>query len=1371
MEPIINDNNQPQQQPQQSLQPEENTQPWGVPGLDDATPGTNATQEATPPSGGDLVSVDVPDAESFPKMVTIYDRRSEQYVQVHEGWSLDDYWGQCHWHSHGVGEPEPDRGPQTIGDLFLACNGNYTEALYAELSREPMASKPYAMTMRGRIEGLAEVYRDLERVHSAKEDAQAAARKPHVERLMSSSIRERDAEDVKNRNCATLANFKVPSKDPYNPWEITSVSAMNSLGQKRVCGPALFVMSRTYAEMAELVASLVSAYRRANPVYIHNMATEHMDFLKTFWSPTPRPAYDPTGGADCNGFPIGNWHRYASGTDPRVESVAREDFSRALTAAMEPANRASQRRVVRRYYPEDVGGRWDIAGGWNDLPGSGISLDEPTKRTGRWALKNDAMPDDPVRRAGISGDHFMCCQMPRDHPGCFTDTFSTTTNQPVRYKAVWKRVWRGAGQDDAAIRQQWLGSTRRGTTWLDKAPYYLIHERIKALKLQLADNIVEAFAGNASPRQVISRLSIAGLNRMVQMLRLEDEYNSYWACGKQWLTTPLAWIKRIATTLLLDRTAPKPYLEMVAAFETLPEMHQNLLDKYAMVFAPALSVFSVPPVFPLAALPAEEEPQEEEQEEGDGGAPLDGEEGEGAEGAPLDEEEGEGAEILVPFEIDLDRLAQALDMRNRDLDLVNRLPEEIETQITALPLYALVLNVVERARTLGAGAAPDQSRVNRVLEGVLFNVLNAAPLIQDAIRIQLGTIAYPGQFTSLKDSAEGVVAELNALLRALEIQEAQLLATTVQDQRPGLLTAIEDESARLVPLEPSSAVITGRFKELVLPPGFPRSQESVDAIRLQKGGGGGGGAGGDGGEGVGGNGEEAPEAEEPLPTVKKEKATSIDVLRDRLSAQQRNDADLIAQSGLSLMQDDFNGLVTNISVAVLYGEIRILDKEVTKYAAILNKLEGVEDKEAARLVSEILLHNAMEKTLNVARGLVRLDVADRAWGMWVDNATIEAAKNSFRVLLQETKDASKLLRDFSPAAFMDVFDAIRLHAGTITEISQVNVGIIPVSDEVLFNRLAPIAAIAWNMKELGSYLQNKPTVAEGNERQHYWKPGNSEPNYDLIRRDIDRVLFSFKIVDNTPGEKGGDPILIPGVAPDKGIRQLGPEIVEELFRGGAGSIATRQGFAIKRDGLQYVVQELAPYDLRSGTEPAPNTFSFRVRIGWTKEIGTTKAYPGWWALQVFLKRYSDFILFMLQKVFLQRFTGRKLQVGNVRLGEEPALIPTDTDPVMPPKGAAEKNLEQWLHDSYIENGKPLGARSIVPDGDVLPYNSSLVKKNASKLASIFPRLASYFEANEDETAGEWDYEIANEVQAAPPDDATTAVAPPDLGKGEWDTWE
>ena len=138
-------------------------------------------------------------------MITLYDRRSERYVQVEAGKTLSDYWGQCHWHSHGVKEVEPDSGPQNIHDLFAASDGNTYGPLYTELSRPSISSKPYAQTLRVRIERLVLVYRDLEHVQSMREDVQATTRKDRVWDLMGSALKEQDEEDLKVRIAARFS--------------------------------------------------------------------------------------------------------------------------------------------------------------------------------------------------------------------------------------------------------------------------------------------------------------------------------------------------------------------------------------------------------------------------------------------------------------------------------------------------------------------------------------------------------------------------------------------------------------------------------------------------------------------------------------------------------------------------------------------------------------------------------------------------------------------------------------------------------------------------------------------------------------------------------------------------------------------------------------------------------------------------------------------------------------------------------------------------------------------------------------------------------------------------------------------------------------
>jgi hypothetical protein len=1359
MEPVVNDNNAPQpgvNLPQPDGDDEDVTQDNPLPVL----PALPVVQEERKPT------------------LTIYDRRSERFVEVEVGRSLSDYWGQCQWHSHGIREVEPDRGPQTISDLFLAGAGDYSAPLYVELCRAPIADKPFAATMRGRIEQLVQIYRDLERIQSAREDGQALTRRERVWAVMSDSLKEQDAEDLKARNIDTTSNFKVPSKDPFNSLEVINVGTFNTTGQKRQCGPALYVLSRTYAELAELVAGLVCAYRRANPVFIHNMATEHSGLLKTFWSPTPRPAYDASGGPDCNGNPLGQWTRYAAGTDPKVDRVQRDWFSRSLAEATEPSNVPSQRRVVRRYYPEDtIAGRWDVAGGWDQT--TAVSLDDPVSRRGRWAqAKNMAMPDDPVRRAGISGDHFTCCQMPRDHPGCFTDTYSTTTNQPVRYKAVWKRLWSRLRNGNVDVRGLWLASTRRGTQWLDKSPYQLIHERIQTLKAELADHVVRAVRAQG-PLDAIRQLGPSNLNRLVQMLRLEDEYNSYFACNKWNHTLALSWIKRIGETLLLDRLYPDTYKLFIASAQEMPDMQHVLVDKYARVFEPSLRLFEghAPP-----QQQQEELESDEEEEEGGGG---------GLQSPPPE------PQVTSKF----------LDIQEADKLVTTPLPSDVKDKITAMSLYTTAVAVLENTEQAMA-EAPSQFDVFD-LTTVRDRVIDNAETITKAVQIQLAAVAFPGQYTTLKDAADMVVQNLQALLAKMQTNSEKLLTATDAAERSTLKGKLIWDSGNL------------QSENLVIPAGFPTSKQSANWILAPQAGGGeagglgggeagglgggeAGGLGGGGGGGLGGGGG-AEEAEgggtnpsSPV-VVKKEQGNGPlsplpDIPFGPLSPSHGGappSPDLVFPSSSSeeetgSAKSDVHGFFKEDDIADIQGvlafrfqrdaelvgalglTVPVLAHTLQRQVPIWNEVRhrflnalaqspgngGSVANDAIAMSGNTVL-KATQKALALLPVMIRLDVADRFWGRHAEGnkRTTENAADLIAIM----KNVAILFNDAVQVGatadqVMYTVSALELYYGQLDAVLPPLPLFLP-ADDKLFDPLALVEEVSRDFEKLAVFLDtNKDATKNTDASIRYWRIGGPTPNYDDISGDIARVLKALGAVPSV----GTQEMPVPNLANTTTFLNLDAEKTGYLFAKGAteGSIATKLGFAIQRENqfgghYQYLVQRIQEFDYRLGVEPEPDLAHFRIPVGWTK----TPPVNSWWALSVFLSKYATFLNYVIKVLRLSKDTEREQEALETPLYN--AKIASR------PKRLFANQLEAWLVYNY-ETGKPPSATFTFPDG----YAKFNEVKNEPNNSAI-PNLAAYIE--DSMTAEHWDDATsAEDVQSVV---ATATAAPPDLGDTDWSTWE
>jgi len=407
---------------------------------------------------------------------------------------------------------------------------------------------------------LAVLWNDRELEHDAHEDKQSHARRNLILPLMDEESRLQDAQRL-----AVYRNRDAPHMDNY-----------------RMAGPHLYVLSRTYMELQALADRLYAAYAHSNPLFAYNLSAADQGFLRDFFAAPAAPNREMGPGPDCAGYRLPLSQRYARG-------------------------QGNQKHVVRARYPELVDARLDVGQGWGPFEGHAAA----------------AAHDDPVNNAGISGGHFICCGMPVDHAGCFVDTYSTVTNQPRRYKiASWKSPPR-PGLLQADITAQWLATTHRGTAWLNKVDYNAIHARITELKQRIAPDVARAFSKGIEARVFFQHLSVSVLNTLVQMLRLEHAYNSFY-CGQSTLPGNAAgWIDYIGRALRLHRIASFGLDSLVASLKTWPALMQPLGDAYALVFSGSVAVALKPPVAPVVGprppsagiqSPSESDAEEEEDE-------------------------------------------------------------------------------------------------------------------------------------------------------------------------------------------------------------------------------------------------------------------------------------------------------------------------------------------------------------------------------------------------------------------------------------------------------------------------------------------------------------------------------------------------------------------------------------------------------------------------------------------------------------------------------------------------------------------------------------------------------------------------------------
>jgi hypothetical protein len=1273
-------------------------------------------------------------------MRTLSDMRSERRVPVEVDRPLSDYWGRSQWHSHGVKEREPERGPQTIHDLFAASGGNPAGPLYAELQAPAIRGQMYAETMRMRIERLVQIYRDLEHVHSKRQDAQTQDRMHLVIQWVSTALQEQDQQDLLDRNTPMFKNRE----------EGRIVHAYKSPGQERMSGPALFVLTRTYLELSDLVLGLVGTYGRVNPMFTYNMATEDSKFLRTFWGPTPRPAYNGSG-PDCNGNSLGFSHRYASGVDARPRAVIRPD--------------ESQRRVVRRYYPEDMSGRWDIGASWSEFQSAPYSARWQTTGGFFQTTPPTVTPDDPVHNAGISGDHFVCCQMPRDHPGCFVDTYSEKTNQPVRYKVLRMRRWKTVrlvqrsddaeiAQPAASIRAAW-NPVRRGTAWLDKMPYDRIHAEILTVKKDLTPVIVAAYRTATNAAEFFAVLEASDMNKLVRLLRLQDAYNSYWKCGDPVPTSPFGWMKRIAHWLLLDRAEPLAYNVFVRLLERIPELNKPVYDTYATVFSSAL-VTVLQQVAPRAAAAAGLSVDEEEEEEEGGVTP------------PLSPPLTPLTPPLTPF-----GEFEAFERADRVLNSA-LLPEEL-AEVTAITLYPMAEAVSAKASARafdirGSGGA-ESDNLATSLQTVAVRVLQTGTIIHDAVRIQVAGIAAPGGYGGLKAAAAEVVAKLRDTLRALD----RMIPAENEPFVPAMMleraTSLEERSARLIPVPGLKAPGNPRFEALNTTdvPDVPIALAMIAAAR---------GGGGGGGEGGGGGGaSESPgtvlvpatptpsEEETPLPafpslepgttplppTVPAEEGEGrvkpeqvIPPVNDKDIADERVALDVLDKRDNALLAT--MGMMPITRVEKLYTEIDILNQARSNFWDRLAATSGVPAQQITdlrNLAGNIVLLST-RKASNLGPAFVRLEVAETLWGGRGAGGRPETLQllNALTGYVEVSRAALDATagREFTPDFTVETgVKLVDLYNKIFGLLPAADIAAQYRDDRVLFDPLGPADAVAFDLAEFSGYLVRNPDATKGDPRQRYWKEAAASPNIDVINKDIDIVLRTFGVARG-----GGESIMVPTTLGSAKLLGLGEATTSMLFRKGAttGSLATKSGFAIKRDSAQWIVQRLREYDLRTGREPVPDSNTFDIRIGWT----AVPPRAAWRPLAIFAQSYARFVRYVAK---MRRGDDATAELSDVKRELTPSALTGKKSPMQ---------LEEWLHDSYVELARPDGGRA-VPDGQ-----EKIIKLEPNQAA--IPNLGAYIAVGDgdDTTVDDWDATPVSQSGGA-------AVNPPALAETDWRDWE
>ncbi len=733
--------------------PMEPLPPNAVP--DVVVPPAAAESPPLPQDDGDSVLVGAPDAAA---VVEIYDLRSERKVLVEKGRDLNEYWGRSQWHSHGVPRKEPERGPQSISELRIPTLELARMPLYALLQDPLRAGSSYAAALSRRIERLANVWRDLDRVHSLAEDASTRDRRRFVKTFMSVLEREQDRDDAK----------------------LLSDSVYQAHGSsKRSRGPRAFILTRTYLELSNLVDRLAAAHAHAYPhLFAHTMPLETQIMLKRFFAAEPHPP-SHVAGPDCHGNSLGPSFRNALGF-------------------------GGQRHVLRRYY----------------APDSSVELSPHSIGGG-----DPATPGDPIHNAGIVGNEFACCGLPRNHPGCFTDTYSTTTNQPVKYRAIWGKLWQPdlfdpTDETPAAMQRVWIRALRRGTAWIDGVPYDGIHNRIVQLKSALAPHVIAAITEADSPWEVFQMLGARHLNMLVKLLRLEAEYNSYFCkSSRDYPGSPLEWFTKIGGALRLDSLYKR---DTVAKFVSRSRGDASLSAPVDNEFA---AVFKRDMPFFTAAAAAD-------AEEGD------------------DDDRNKGPVPLLPGAIDILELDKEIfNTSYRQAAILGQLARAYVAKLNTLALFTGVTeaaSVLVDARIVPANASPEQLLAATAATELSRTLYAMGPALLALAHLELAADARIIN-AALDQAAKRLFNALQDLVD--QIKKDRVPSGTDVDDYLAYATKLNTLTAELKPL---AQPLANQEQMEQLKDAAIAEFKTATAAAAGGGGGGGGAAGGAGGGGGGG---------------------------------------------------------------------------------------------------------------------------------------------------------------------------------------------------------------------------------------------------------------------------------------------------------------------------------------------------------------------------------------------------------------------------------------------------------------------------------------------------------------------------------------
>jgi hypothetical protein len=286
----------------------------------------------------------------------------------------------------------------------------------------------------------------------------------------------------------------------------------------------VFLCTRTQAEIKGILSYLVNARNvMFSNIYRYEATTENMNFVRTFWDA-------PTGRVGSTGVPD-------------------DCFGDDTTAPM----RLKPTTGVRNQF-NPITGDYESVPVYHQLldydPSGHRGVHMPVAKYGGRADMYGGR--DPVNNAGIESKTrtYICCGLPRDHPGCFIDTYSATTGESVPYtyglgKDHWRTV-KGIIDDRTLNNEQRVArlattlraSLKRGTGWMDQSLYDDLHERISALNEEVSNafancvnsTIPEIARPLSTPQSIVQVMYanlLTSMPRIQIMFTLIAEYNRY----------------------------------------------------------------------------------------------------------------------------------------------------------------------------------------------------------------------------------------------------------------------------------------------------------------------------------------------------------------------------------------------------------------------------------------------------------------------------------------------------------------------------------------------------------------------------------------------------------------------------------------------------------------------------------------------------------------------------------------------------------------------------------------------------------------------------------------------------------------------------